>query len=284
VAWEGPGTIRQVIDGIYLSPYLSIQNCTVSAGKTNGMDSIVCSGNFPVTAETLDEANSVTVKVYSSTDDYLVYEQAIDRTSFIKSRSTYKYTHRVLSGQLGGITSIWFNVSTNKFYFKAANINLTGLACPLYVIIEIGDYNGMGFANENIVNGRRSIPIRLMSGYANTLAVTKISYRDYATPQDRLDIRGTFTVDDDSNMTQGLAINWDLLTFTVPGDKFSVVRTHRLTSTYLPDDGSYIYADFNFYTCEFKITIKQTTITPLSGTVDFGLIFGNYDKTVVVSP
>jgi hypothetical protein len=123
-----------------------------------------------------------------------------------------------------------------------------------------------------------------MSGYADTLAVTRISSYDYVTPQDRLYIRGTFTVEDDSNMAQGLTINWGLATFTVPGDKFSPLGAYRLRSTYLPEDGSYIYADFNFYTCMFKITIKQTTITPLSGTVDFGLIFGNYDKSVLVSP
>jgi len=284
VSWEGPNTIRQVIDGSYLSPYLAIQKCTIRAGRTQGMDYITCSGNFPLAAGSIDGAESVTVKIYSANDDYLVYEQTIDRTSFMKSRSTYKYTHRVLSGQPGGITSMCFNMGTHKFYFKTKNVNLTGLACPLYVIIEIRDYIGTGFAGESIVNGRRSIPIRLMSGYADTLAVTRISSYDYATPSDRLYLKGTFTVIDDSNMTQGLEINWGLQTFTIPGDRFLPVGSSRLTTTYLPGDGSYIYADFNFYSCAFKITIKQTTITPLSGTTDFGLVFGEYDKTVVVSP
>jgi subtilisin family serine protease len=259
---------------------ITIQKCTVRTGRAEGLDSIDCSGSFGAVAEMFDNTDSITVKIYSAGDDYLVYEQTIDRASFKKHRNIYSYTYRVPTGQPGGITYLRFDTGRNTFALKVRKADLTGLASPLYVIIDLGNYTAMGYADETVVNGRRLIPIRLMSGYADTLAVTKaLLHSSTVLNNDQLFVKGTFTVDDDSNMTDGLTITWGSQTFIVPGDKFSPVGAYRLTGKSLPEGGPVINADFNFQTCAFTIKISKTAITPQYEPAGFGLTFGNYGKS-----
>jgi len=288
VAWEGPGLNRQIIHGLFLSPYLinfntTIQKDTVKAGKTAGLDSIICSGTFGVTPEMFDNADSVTVQIYSAADDYLVYEQTLSTNSFTRSKNTYAYKYKVKSGRPGGISSLWFNVNKKTFYLQAQNVDLTGLGCPMYLLIDLGTYAALGVADENTVNGKKLIPIRLMNGYADTLAVTKAQLKTSIRPNgDRLSVKGTFTVDDDSTVADGLTITWGGQTFTVPSDKFSLVKAGRYKCKYTTAD-AVISADFDFTSCNFSIDIKNATITSHSGTVAFGLTFGDYNETVGVA-
>jgi subtilisin family serine protease len=259
---------------------IAIQKCTVRAGLSAGLDSIYCSGRSSVTADDLNDANHLTVRIYSGADNYLVYQKTIDMNSFTRSRNTYTYKYRVIPHQPGSINLLRFDVSKNTFYLRTKNTDLTGLACPVYLMIDLGTYTGMGVANESIVNGRKLIPVQLLSGYADTLLLTKIKPKISAIPSsDQLSAKGTFTVGDDSNMAQGLTIIWGSQTFTIPGDQFLAAREGLLKTDYNDGNGASIYANFNFIRCTFQILIKKTTITTQYGTVDFGLTFGNYNKT-----
>ena len=279
VAWEGPGFSRQVIDGMYLSPYTAIKKCTVKAGKTIGLDNISCSGDFAATAEQLAAAGRVNIKIYSLADDYLVYEQTIDFDAFTLKKNVYGYKYKAVTGQPGAITSLKFDTGKKTFVLEAKNVNLTGLRCPLYVTFDTGGYAGTAVAGETIVNGKKTIPIRLLSGYADTMAVTKIRSYDNSEPNmDRLNVKGTITVEDDSTVTDGLTITWGEQTFTIPGNQFSLVKTGRYKCLYTTAD-AVISADFDFTKCIFTINIKNATITSHSGTVTFGLTFGDYNET-----
>jgi subtilisin family serine protease len=258
---------------------ITIKKCTVKAGKIQGLDSITCSGDFNTAAELITAAGNVTVRIYSAADDYLVYEQAISAGLFVNSKNTYTYKYKAASGQPGGITLLKFDVGKNKFDLKAANVNLTGLACPFYVLIDIGTYSSMGIAGESVVNGKKTIPIRLLSGYADTLSVTKTQLKIAAASSgNKLAVKGAFTVADGSSVTGGLTITWGEQTFTIPGDQFTQVKADRWKSKYLAPDGSILNADFDFAKCVFTVEIKQALIISQSGTINFGLIFGNYNK------
>ena len=263
---------------------ITIKKCSVKAGKIQGFDSISCSGDFNTTAELIAAADNVTVRIYSAIDDYLVYEQTISAGLFVNSKNTYTYKYKMASGQPGGITQLKFDVGKNKFDLKTSNVNLTGLACPLYVLIDIGTYSGMGIASESVVNGKAPIPIRLLSGYANTLSVTKTKLKIAAAfSGNALAVKGAFTVADDSSVAGGLTITWGEQTFTIPGNQFTQTKTNRWKSKYLVPDGSIINTDFDFAKCAFTVEIKQTQIESQWGTVNFNLAFGNYNKTVEAS-
>ena len=261
---------------------VTIQKCTVRAGKSIGSDSISSLGSFDASAEQLAEAKNIIIRIYSA-DDYLVFEQVINRDLFSARGENFDYRTSIKSGQPGGITTLAFDTIDNSFTFKAQNIDLTGLACPLYLMIDTGSYAGLGVADETVVNGSKAIPIRLMTGYADTLAVTKAKVKDSDSPgRDRLKVKGTFTVADDSTLTDGLTITWGVQTFTIPGEQLLLVKTGHFKSKYTSPVGSRFSADFNFTKCKFTVDIKQATLIETSGAVDFGLSFGDYNKTTEV--
>jgi subtilisin family serine protease len=263
---------------------ITIKKCSVKAGKIQGLDSISCSGDFNTTAELIAAADNVTVRIYSASDDYLVYEQTISASLFVNSKNTYTYKYKMASGQPGGITQLKFDVGKNKFDLKASKVNLTGLACPFYCIIDIGTYSGLGVAGESVVNGKKTIPVRLLSGYADTLLVTKTKLKIAAASSgNKLAVKGTFTVADDSSVAGGLTITWGEQTFTIPGNQFTQTKANRWKSKYLAPDGSIINTDFDFAKCAFTVEVKQAQIESQWGTVDFNLAFGNYNKTVEAS-
>jgi hypothetical protein len=171
-------------------------------------------------------------------------------------------------------------VGKNTFSLQARNFDLTGLACPVYIVIDLGMYTAIGIANESIVNGSKTIPIQLLSGYSDTLTVITSKPTSSANPSsDQLSVKGTFTVDDDSTVAEGLTIFWGGQTFVIPGNQFVSVNSGHLKAKYIDRNGVSINADFDSAKCTFKIVIKQTTISAQSGIVDFGLVFGNYYMT-----
>jgi subtilisin family serine protease len=258
---------------------ITIKKASVQAGA-QGLSSINCSGSFGATAGQIAATDTVTVQIHSADDDYLVYEQTLDFGAFKASRTGYGYTRRIQSGRPGEITSLRFDLSKDKFYLKAKNINLKGLSCPFYVLINLSNYIGLGIADENVVNGAKSIPIKLLCGYADTLSVTKARSRDSSKPlNDRLSVKGTFTVADDSTVAEGLTITWGVQTFTVPAEQFWLARTDRFKCKYTNADGVILNADLDFANCKFKINIKQTDLTQTAGIIDFGLSFGSYART-----
>jgi subtilisin family serine protease len=257
---------------------ITVRKAAVKAGRATGLDSITLSGGFDATPAMFAAADNVKVQFYSATDDYLVYEQTIDTTLFNVKNNVYTY-----KGRLNGIKQLKFDVSKNTFLLKAQNINLTGLKCPFYVLIHLGYYTAMGTADETIVNGNRSISVRLLSGHADSLAISKIKVSGSSKPlKDRLSVIGTFTVSDlnETGLTEGLIISWGPHTWTIPDGKFTLVKTGLLRCDYRTLDGASIHAVFNFNSCSFNLKIKQTTVAPKTGDIDFGLVFGNFSKIV----
>jgi subtilisin family serine protease len=261
---------------------VAIRKCTVRAGKTAGTDSISCIGSFDATAEQLAAAQNITVRIYSA-DDYLVFEEVINRDLLSPRGENFNYRNNIKSGQPGGITNLAFDTADFSFSFKAKNIDLTGLTCPVYLIIDAGSVC-LGVVDETVVNGKKPIPVRLMSGYADTLTVAKARVKDSASSgRDRLKVKGTFTVADDSSVTDDVTITWGAQTFTIPGEQFQLVRTGHFKTKYTNPAGCVICADFNFNTCKFKIDIKNTTIATQSALVTFGLSFGGYSQSAGAS-
>jgi len=269
-------SITIIDNSVHIIP---VRKAKVKAGRT-GPDSITLSGEFDATPALFAAADNVKVQFYSAADDYLVYEQTIDTSLFNVKNTAYTYKNRS-----DGIKLLKFDMTKNTFKLKARNIDLTGLRCPFYVLIQLGDYIAMGTADETIVNGSRSIPVRLLSGYADSLAVSKIKVRGSSKPlNDRLSITGKFTVSDldTTDLTQGLIISWGPHTWTIPDGEFYLVKAGLLRCNYRTPEGTDIRAVFNFNSCSFKIKIKQTTFAPKTGNVDFGLVFGNFAKTVTI--
>lgn len=255
---------------------IPIQKAAVKAGAKAGMDSITLAGGFDATPEIFAAADNVTVQIYSATDNYLVYEQIISPVSFKVKKSVYTY-----KGASDGITMLQFDTDKNNFQLKAHNIKLTGLRCPFYVLINLGYYTAIGTANENVVNSKKQIPLRLLSGYADTLTVKKATPKYSTKPlNDRLSVSGTFTVSDPNlqGLTEGLTISWGPQTWSIPSDKLLLAKKGMFRCNYRTPNGTYISAVFNFNSCTFTLKITQTDLALITGDVDFGLVFCHFSE------
>jgi len=294
VAWEEPGlTQPTIINSAYLSPYINIQTCTVTAGKTAGLDSIVCSGILGVTEGMFDDANNIAIKIYSAADDinYLVYDHNIPTDSFTRKGNTFTYKHKIGSGEPGGITSLWFDVSKNKFYLQAQKLDLTGLACPLYLQTDIysqthiGTYSSrIGFADENTVNVKNLIPTRLMRTYKDTLVVNKAKASSSS-----LSVTGNIAVIDTDVNLSGVDVNfiWGAQMFRVPPGSFNktgyLFRCSKVVADANGDTGL-VTAQVDIDKATFTLSVSgASAIDAASASIPFGISFADFNEIIVVN-
>jgi arabinogalactan endo-1,4-beta-galactosidase len=295
VAWEGPELSREIIGGQYISPYIVIKNCTIKAGKTAGLDSIVLSGILGASTGMLSDANNVTIKIYSAANDinYIVYNQNIAVSSFTRSGNTYSYKHKIGSGESGGITSLSFDTNKYKFSLQAQKVNLTGLGCPLYLQTDIGAYSRIGFVDENAVNGKNSIPVCFMRTYKDTLVVNKAKAKHNGTKasSDKLSVAGDIAViNTDVNLCNyDVNFVWGAQIFSVPPKSFKAAKTGHLYKC------SKVVADANGNTglvtaqvdtdkATFTVSINgANAIDAASASIPFGISFADFNEAVDVN-
>jgi hypothetical protein len=289
VAWEGPNLSQQIIHGLFLSPYLlnfngTIQKCAVKAGKIQGFDSISCSGTFGATNTMLDAADNITVQIYSGVDDYTVYNQTIAMESFSHSRNIYSYKHKVSSGRPGAITSLKFDTGRNTFSMQTKNTDLTGLGCPLYLLIDFGTYAAMGVADENAVNGKNLIPACLMRTHKDTLVVNKAKASSSS-----LSVTGNIAmIDTDVNLSS-MDVNfiWGAQMFRVPPRSFNKTGHLFKCSKVVADtngDPGLVTAQVDIYKATFTLSVTgANAINAASASIPFGISFADFNEIVVVN-
>jgi hypothetical protein len=169
------------------------------------------------------------------------------------------------------------------------------LSCPLTSQIKIDDYACRTTLDETIVNGpKKLIPVNLLMGVKNVLRVDVFKImRDRKTGNiSQLSAKGGFAVEHvDVNMAGG---DFNVMlagrTFTIPAGNFKANKTRdRFTcsNVLLYHDPNLIgiaSANFNFKTCAFTLTIKNTKITAAKGATDHFIIeFPYFNEDVDVN-
>jgi hypothetical protein len=283
---DNPDTIT--IDGdktvtatFTLDPDMSVEKCTVTAGKTEGYGTIVVSGTMNATADDLSDADNIQVTIDS--EDIVgpcVQTFPIDEDSFKKGKYNYARTENASK------TSFKFDTKTGKFSFTAKNVELAGLGCPLTIEIEIGDYICTAEVDEAIVNGpKKPIPIKLMMGVKDSMRVDKIQVKRGTKPNsDQLTVKGVFAVEDTTvdMANEEFVVTLDSQTFTLPAGSFTAKTGQFTCKKIAPTEGGIASATFNFTKCSFTMTIKNTEIEADAGTVDLGVDFADFSESVEV--
>jgi hypothetical protein len=256
---------------------LPVTKCTVTAGKTEGYDTIVVSGEMNATADDLSGADNIQVTVDSN--DMNTFVQTFPRDANTYKNGKYKCSKTENSSK----TSFTFDTKTSKFSFTAKNVDLSGLSCPLTVRIEIGGYTAEAEVDEAIVNGPKSpISIKLMMGIKNVLRVDSYKVtQGKKFNSDQLTVKGGFAVEDtDVDMvdraSEDLVITLGTQHFTIPANNLKVGKgTFSCSNAKIT--GGTASATFNFNTCSFTITIKNAEIEADAGAADFGLEFYGFN-------
>ncbi|MCJ7791275.1 MAG: hypothetical protein MUP49_02515, partial [Dehalococcoidia bacterium] len=198
---------------------VSITKCMVTAGKTEGYDTILVLGEMNATADNLSDADNIQVTIDSNDMvNPCVQTFPIDEKSFKKGKYNYARTENASK------TSFKFDTKTGKLSFMAKNVDLSGLGCPLTIEIEIGDYIAETEVDEAVVNGpKKPIPINLMMGVKDSLRVDSYKVTQGKKPNsDQLSVKGGFAVED-SNVNlvdEEFVVTLGEQTFTLPAGSF----------------------------------------------------------------
>ena len=140
---------------------MQITKATIKAGKARGVDSMKFSGTLNATTADVDAAMngmiSLTIEAAGIPDlDESTFTFPINATAFKKGK--YKSPKVKPANKTDPIVGLAFDTIKGKMSFSSKNLNLTGLACPITVRIQFGNYAAVVVLNENIVNGTKPCP------------------------------------------------------------------------------------------------------------------------------
>ena len=257
-------------------PTVAVKKLSVAAGSNYNSGAISFSGTM----------NAIT-GLMSATGDVEVTVDSNDMISpcvltFPINDKTFKKGNYSYSGTENGVKkSFTYNLKTGNFTFAASNVNLSGLGCPMTVTIKVGDYIGTAGVDESIV--KKPIPINLMMTVKDVLRVDKIKVNKPKSNQ--LSVTGGFAVDDPAvsmadRVSEGLVVTLGAQQFTIPASELSAGQNKFSCRNALVAEGGIgiATADFNFKTCVFTLTIKNTQITANPDTADFGVQFFGFSE------
>ena len=287
---------------------LAFKKCKVTAGKTqyhnnadyNDMkDTFEASGTISLPSD-CNDINSIDINIISVTDGNVIYTETLRDFNPTLVNATGKYTHsaKVTKGLAGKITSLTLDFRKRTFAIQAKNIDLTGLACPVQLGFNIGDFEVYGQADETIVNGpKQSIPTRLMRTYKDTLIVTKAKIKNSANASsDSLSVSGDIAVADmnlntnEPNLAnEDVVITWgdvndiSTQTFTIPASSFKTSKKGHIYKcgkiNPVEDANALVTASIDLDNCTFTVSITKSNLDVVSGDVKFSLSFAAFDET-----
>lgn len=145
-----------------------IEKFTVKAGKNGKGDCIKFSGFLDAIEADFDAAmggNIIVIIFAEDIPDLGVTTYAFPIEEDYIKKSAYK-SPKVKPMDIGdSVASLQIDTIQGTIKFSGRRLDLTGLACPIFVKIEIGNYSAVIVVDEDIVNGpKKPCPPELMEG------------------------------------------------------------------------------------------------------------------------
>ena len=269
----------QFIVGGSVNSGIQVTKCTITAGSKDNSDKISISGKIDATADNFTDAAVIEVTV-DSNDLVNPCVLTFPINSPLK-KGKYSYSG---TDESGAKKSFKYDVKTHSFAFAAANVNLSGLDCPLTFDINVGGYLGTAEINETIVNGGKPTPMTLLMGVQSSLRVDTCRVKPgKKSNTDKLSVKGGFAVEDTNvnmadRVSEGLVVILGTQTFTISKNDLKAGKGKFTCSKAKVTEGGVATVSFDFNKGSFIMTISNTNITASSGTVDFGVAFAGYSQ------
>ena len=137
---------------------IAIDKAKVKAGKNPGTDSIELSGSIDATSGDLNAAGGEII--VSLTADDLAGSGVIEYSFPIAEENIKKgkYKSPKPAVKADPVTKLTIDTNKGTIKFSAKKDDLTGLSCPITVMVEIGAYAAETEVGEDIVNGTKPSP------------------------------------------------------------------------------------------------------------------------------
>ncbi len=258
---------------------IAITKMAVKAGKSREViaDSFSLTGTFDAMADDFTAADSVSVNVG-------LYEETIDTIEFKPSgkKPVYKY-----KGTKGAITALTLDMNKGMFKIDAKNVDLTGMSDPVDIVLTFGEYIGIGEATEEVVNGKKYLPMQLQSGFDNALRVEKVVCKQGKDNNvGNLLVKGSLAASDDIDLrTTSLLLHWGTAEHAVGLGEFELKGKTKYQYRKKPDDvdPATIVISIDPTKCTFQVVAKNTTWPWQDSPVTFGLEFSSFNETEEVT-
>ncbi len=275
---------------------IMFSKCIIKAGKFRSTywstDSIEIKGiSFDAAHADFAGGNIIYISIYNQ-EVGEIFSDEID-----VSVGKYKNGKFSYKGYAGRIKSLKFDINKNTFSMTAKKISLTGLSSSVAIKIEVGDYLGIGVAYDgvaggsggelDIVNGKKPIPMQLLTGYEDSLRVDKCKFkRGTKFSTDSLVIQGAIAVEDTSvNIAhEDVVVTWGDYSVMLPWHNMFRIKGKEVFKYKKPkgSDSSVAAAIFDLEKCTFKIVIKKANIGSQDNPVDFNIQFADFNETIPV--
>jgi len=267
----------------------------------------MASGTLSGVPSDLNTISYIDVNIVSADGNSIFFET--NDFNYIRNVRQNKFTHNYRIGRgnptEGAITSLVIDFSKKTFAVKVSSADLTGLACPLQLIISLGDFVLVGEVNEAIVNGtNKTIPTRLMRLYDDKLVVTKAKVNNSTNKWfNSLSVKGDIAVADmnlDANepnlVNEDVVLTWgdgdvNTQTFVIPAGSFTASRkghTYKCCIETFANDANVgiviIIATFDLDKCTFRALVTGATglFADAAGAAVFSVTFdteqGTFDE------
>jgi hypothetical protein len=257
---------------------LDVDKITVKAGKTREArgDSCSVSGDLDASESSFLAANTITLRTGEMAE-------TLYQTAFTQSGKNPKYTYK---GPSGGITSLMLDFKKGVYRASGKNLDLTGMIAPAPVALLFGDYYGYADAEDqganDVINGKKSLPIQLLLGATDYLKTTKVKCKQGKENNvGNLTVQGAIAVEEIVDLrTQGLTTHWGAQPYVLQGGDFTAKGTNKYIGKVKPsgDDNSSATVTIDFNKCTFKVTLKNTDMTWQTSPVNFGLEFDSFNE------
>jgi len=272
---------------VELASDLTALKCKVKAEKIAKQGTIQMTGSFTATAEEAATATGIDITI-EAMDTQVVYGETIPYDPASLKKGKFSYKRKVGKGEPGAIKAFQFNLTKGTFSLTATRIELAaGLHSPFAAVIRFGDYAGMAEAGEEVINGKKPIPLRLLQGFEDTLQADKAQLKlgtGKKEGKDALLVQGGITT---ASLEPALdAQEWTIFwgkdqSFVIPAWNLVQVKGAKyLCKKYQDSQGWVVSGLIDLDKCVYKIVIKDADIGVAESPAEFGMQFGAFDETV----
>ncbi|OPZ98608.1 MAG: Peptidyl-prolyl cis-trans isomerase cyp18 [Planctomycetes bacterium ADurb.Bin412] len=270
---------------------ITITKAKVKAGKSRNpaTDSFLARGTMVADPNELLTPTDITVRLVLP-DGSVLLEKTIENAVLPAGKTRYKYT-----GSDPGIKRLELNLAKHTFEVLLKNVDLGGLKESVIWEMQIGDYFGLGAADEDLINGRKAIPIRLAQGYIDSLQVKTYRFvsnlKAASTERYSLTISGSLAtaVNNPDLAGKEVTIKWGTKSFTIPSGITGLQKKGtRQVYLYQRDTitSGLTKAVFDLDNLSYAIYLKRTSLSapPQDFYLKFETVTGSYfEETVSVA-
>ena len=223
-----------------------------------------------------DIAGGVLYSIVAGESEELIFSETVYLDNIRKDKCNVKL----------GDNSYKFDFKKKIFQFSGKNIDLTGLCSPVKIVLENDNIEQTAVAYDNdalasggsidVINGKNTVPISLMSGVEDSLIVEKIKFKlGNKDNTDTLSVQGQFTLKDENVdfSDKDIVIAYGDFTITLNSSNIQRSGTKKVYIYKNPkgQKENLVSMKLDIEKCKFSISLKKVDIGEQGGNANFNL-------------